>query len=81
LDKRKSGLVTVFTGSSQAGLRAMFSDREAPLFRFAEPLELPELNSEFVTYQLRAFRAVSKSRILDKEAFDVYLLGRTKLID
>jgi len=59
----------------------MFSDREAPLFRFAEPLELPELNSEFVTYQLRAFRAVSKSRILDKEAFDVYLLGRTKLID
>jgi hypothetical protein len=72
LDKRKSGLVTVFTGSSQAGLRAMFSDRDAPLFRFAEPLELPDLNSEFVAHQLRAFRAVSKSKISDKDAIDAF---------
>ena len=72
LDKRKSGLVTVFTGSSQAGLRAMFSDRDAPLFRFAEPLELPELSSKFVTYQLRAFRAVSKNKILDSEALEAF---------
>lgn len=72
LDKRKSGIVTVFTGSSQAGLRAMFSDRDAPLFRFAEPLELPELNSKFVTHQLQAFRAVSKSKILKRDALDAF---------
>lgn len=72
LDKRKSGLVTVFTGSSQSGLRTVFSDRDAPMFRFAESLELPELNSEFVTYQLNAFRAVSKNKILNREAFDAF---------
>lgn len=72
LDKRKRGLATVFTGSSLAGLRAMFSDRDAPLFRFAEPLELPDLNSDFVAHQMRAFRAVSKSKILDKKALDAF---------
>jgi len=52
----------------------MFTDRDAPLFRFAEPLELPDLDSDFVAHQMRAFREVSKSKILDKNAMDAFEL-------
>jgi hypothetical protein len=58
LDKRKDGLVAVFTGSSREGLRAMFSPREAPFFRFATPIDLRrivEINrpSQRVRYELQ----------------------------
>ena len=55
LDKRKDGLVSVFTGSSQSGLRKMFSARDAPFYRFADSITLPELDQEFVEHQLAAF--------------------------
>jgi hypothetical protein len=35
LDRRRDGLKTVFTGSSQMGLNRIFSTRDAPLYRFA----------------------------------------------
>ena len=44
LDKRREGLRAVFTGSSRAGLAAMFSNREAPFFHFATPIDLPGLD-------------------------------------
>jgi len=63
LDKRKDGLVAVFTGSSQEGLRSMFSTRQAPFYRFAQPAQLPSLDSAFVDHQLQAFRATSKAKV------------------
>ena len=55
LDKRRDGLRAVFTGSSRAGLAAMFSDREAPFFHFATPIDLPALR--------RGVRRSSRGRV------------------
>jgi hypothetical protein len=63
LDRRREGLKTVFTGSSQIGLNRMFSSREAPLYRFAAPLTLPPLGPDFVTHQLAVFHRVFQRRL------------------
>ena len=72
LDKRKDGLVAVFTGSSRAGLRQVFSARDAPFFRFAIPLDLPILEEEFVVHQLKAFRVASKAKIEKTKAIEIF---------
>ena len=73
LDKRREGLKAVFTGSSRAGLAAMFSNREAPFFHFATPIDLPALGKLFVDHVVAVFRKTSK-RNLDPDgmldAFD-----------
>ena len=73
LDKRREGLKAVFTGSSRTGLAAMFSNRKAPFFHFATPIDLPPLVKPFVDHVLTVFRKTSK-RTLDPDrmldAFD-----------
>ncbi len=81
LDKRKDGLVAVFTGSSQEGLRQMFSARQAPFFRFAQPMELPALDDSFVAHQLKAMRSTSKVKVDRAEALEVFeAFGRVPLV-
>ncbi len=81
LDKRKDGLVAVFTGSSQEGLRAMFSAREAPFFRFAQPMDLPTLDDHFVDHQLKALRSTSKTKVDRAEALAVFeAFGRNPMV-
>ncbi|MDG3042651.1 ATP-binding protein [Roseicyclus marinus] len=63
LDRRRDGLKTVFTGSSQIGLNRIFSTRDAPLYRFAAPLTLPPLGPDFVAHQLEVFHAVFQRRL------------------
>ena len=72
LDKRADGLVAVFTGSSQVGLRQVFSARDAPFFRFATPIDLPEMEDKFVEHQLKAFRRASKAKIEMNEALTIF---------
>ena len=73
LDKQKNGISVVFTGSSRAGLAAMFSDREAPFFHFAIQIDLPPLGDDFVEHMLNSFSATT-TRKLDRgpavEAFE-----------
>ena len=73
LDKRRTGIRAVFTGSSRSGLAAMFSDREAPFFHFATPIDLPALGKPFVDHLVAVFRRTAK-RGLDRDgmldAFD-----------
>lgn len=66
LDKRRVGLRAVFTGSSRAGLTAMFSNREAPFFHFATPIDLPTLGQPFVEHLLAVFQRTAK-RALDRD--------------
>jgi hypothetical protein len=66
LDRRREGLRTVFTGSSQIGLNKVFSARNAPLYRFAAPLHLPPMGPEFVEHQLKVFHSVYR-RTLDRD--------------
>lgn len=63
LDRRKDGLKTVFSGSSQVGLNKVFNDRKAPFYRFAQPLYLPALDTDFVDHQLKAFRSVYQREV------------------
>lgn len=72
LDKRTDGLVAVFTGSSQAGLRQVFSERAAPFFRFATPIDLPAMTEDFVLHQLNAFERASKAKIERKKALEIF---------
>lgn len=72
LDKRADGLVAVFTGSSQAGLRQVFSERAAPFFRFATPIDLPSMTEDFVIHQLNAFEQASKAKIERKKALEIF---------
>ena len=66
LDKRRDGLRAVFTGSSRTGLAAMFSDREAPFFHFATPIDLPALGEAFVDHLAAVFQRTAK-RTLDRD--------------
>lgn len=66
LDKRRDGLRAVFTGSSRAGLAAMFSQREAPFFHYATPIDLPALGKPFVDHLVAVFRRTA-GRTLDRD--------------
>jgi hypothetical protein len=72
LDKRKDGLVAVFTGSSQEGLKRMFNARQAPFFRFAQPVDLPRLDEHFVDHQLKAFAASSRAKVERPVALEIF---------
>ena len=72
LDKRTDGLVAVFSGSSEVGLQQVFSERDAPFFRFAIPLDLPTLTDAFVDHQLKVFRVASRSKIERAKALEVF---------
>jgi hypothetical protein len=77
LDRRRDRLRVVFTGSSVDGLRAMFSDREAPFFHFGTNLDLPSLDDGFVTHMLAAHRAAS-GRDLDEDAARRFFEGHDR---
>ena len=72
LDKRADGLVAVFSGSSQVGLQQVFSERDAPFFRFAIPIDLPALTDAFVDHQLKAFSVASRAKIERAKALEVF---------
>lgn len=59
LDKRRDTVRTIFTGSSVDGLRAMFSNRQAPFFHFGSNIELPPLGDDFVRHMLAAHKTAT----------------------
>lgn len=63
LDKRSTGLASVFTGSSSEALRAMFAAKQAPFFHFATPLDLPPLGEAFVDHLAAIFARVTKRKL------------------
>ncbi len=72
LDKHRAGIRTVFTGSSQLGLNKVFSAREAPFYRFATPLSLPPLGTDFVDHQRAAFRATYRRKLTRTAALHAF---------
>lgn len=72
LDKRRRSLVSVFTGSSQDGLRTVFSARSAPFYRFATQLTLPILDEAFVDHQLALFKDRAKRTLARGDALKVF---------
>ncbi len=72
LDTRREGLVSLFTGSSQAGLHRVFSKKDAPFYRFATPLTLPRLESDFVDHQIKTARNLSTRHFSSEKALEVF---------
>lgn len=72
LDKRHGSLLSVFTGSSQEGLRKVFSAKDAPFYRFATQMTLPELDEEFIDHQLAVFKSKAKRKIERTDALAVF---------
>ncbi len=72
LDKRRDSIRAVFTGSSQAGLAAMFSNREAPFFHFATPIDLPTLDKPFVDHIVKVFQRMSKRAVDPPRMLDAF---------
>lgn len=67
LDMHKDSIKVIFTGSSQAGLRRMFSKANAPFFHFGQNLIFPELPRGFTDHLANVLASVT-NRHLDKEA-------------
>lgn len=80
LDTRRRGLLSVFTGSSQEGLRRVFSAKDAPFYRFATQMTLPDLDEEFVDHQLAVFTSKARRNIDRADAVAVFdKIGRNPL--
>lgn len=67
LDMYKDNIKVIFTGSSQDGLRRMFSQAKAPFFHFGQNLPFPELGREFTEHLANVFHQITK-RKLDNDA-------------
>ena len=65
LDKRKDRLTALFTGSSQEGLRRMFSKRDAPFFHFGAHSDWPPFDDGFVDHMVATFAKIVRAK-LDK---------------
>ncbi len=66
LDANKGNVKVIFTGSSQEGLRRMFSQAKAPFFHFGQNLPFPELDRGFTDHLVHMFEKVTK-RKLDRD--------------
>ncbi len=66
LDTHKDSIKVIFTGSSQEGLRRMFSQAKAPFFHFGQNLPFPELDRGFTDHLAHMFAVVTQ-RDIDKE--------------
>lgn len=65
LDIHKDSIKVIFTGSSQDGLRRMFSKANAPFFHFGQNLLLPLLDKNFTDHLAKIYKKVTK-RTLDQ---------------
>jgi len=72
LDKRQETVRTIFTGSSMDGLRAMFSNRQAPFFHFGSNIELPQLDENFVRHVLAAHKTATTREVPFKPAMEFF---------
>ncbi|MCL5260988.1 MAG: hypothetical protein M1561_04835 [Gammaproteobacteria bacterium] len=66
LDIYKDDIKVIFTGSSQNGLRRMFSQANAPFFHFGQNLPFPELERGFTEHLADMFKIVT-GRTLDRD--------------
>jgi hypothetical protein len=72
LDMYKDNLKVIFTGSSQAGLRKMFSEAKAPFFHFGQNLAFPELDKGFTDHLCKIFKAATSRNLDDKKLWKAF---------
>ena len=78
LDMHKERVKVIFTGSSQEGLRRMFSEVKAPFFHFGQNLPFPELDRGFTDHLANMFEKATK-RKLDRETLWTHFVNMQKV--
>lgn len=73
LDLNKSNVKVIFTGSSQEGLRRMFSQAKAPFFHFGQNLPFPELERDFTDHLSQMFNVATKRQIDKDELWKAFI--------
>lgn len=68
----QAGFAVIFAGSSQEGLRRIFSERDAPFYRFAGSLKLPPLGEGFVDHMIGAAKLRSPVEISRRSAIEAF---------
>lgn len=68
----QAGFAVIFAGSSQEGLRQVFSTRDAPFYRFAGSLKLPQLGGKFVDHQLGVAKRLHDTDISRRTAIQAF---------
>lgn len=66
LDIHKNQIKVIFTGSSIAGLQAMFNDSKAPFFHFAHHIDFPTLGRDFSDYLAKTIESRT-GKVVDQE--------------
>lgn len=59
LDINKDQIKVIFTGSSQSGLRRMFSQSKAPFFHFGLNIGFPKFEKDFTDYLAETFKKIT----------------------
>jgi len=72
LDIHKNTIKVIFTGSSQEGLRRMFSQARAPFFHFGQNLHFPELDRGFTDHLVRMFEIATKRKLETERLWNAF---------
>ncbi len=73
LDIHKDIIKVIFTGSSQVGLRRMFSRADAPFFHFGQNLPFPELQQGFIEHLVIIFNKATQRKLDTEKLWQVFL--------
>ncbi len=73
LDVHKDAIKVIFTGSSQEGLRCMFSKSDAPFFHFGQNLPFPELQQDFIEHLVKIFNKATHRELDAEKLWQVFL--------
>ncbi|MBB71719.1 MAG: hypothetical protein CMF50_04920 [Legionellales bacterium] len=73
LDMHKDFVKVIFTGSSQEGLRRMFSKSDAPFFHFGQNLPFPELQKEFIEHLAQVFHKATRRKLDVEELWQIFI--------
>lgn len=72
LDRSRGEVWSVFTGSSQGGLTALFGRTKAPFFQFSSRVEFPNLGVELVQHFAERFHEITGGAWPVREVLDLY---------
>ena len=73
LDIDKDRVKVIFTGSSQEGLRRMFSEAKAPFFHFGQNLPFPPFDQGFTQHMAARFQSVTGRAVAADLLWDLFV--------
>lgn len=73
LDIHKDSIKVIFTGSSQVGLRRMFSEAKAPFFHFGQNLNFPAFDRGFTDHLVAMFEKVTRRKLNRDQLWNIFL--------